>query len=103
MDTGARRAVVAALMRLAGSSGYRDRADAGAALANFAEMPEAARPLQQLLPDASDTFVTLVTADALLRRKDSVGLALVVRALADADDQHAQWIHSAVRNRGIRS
>ncbi|GAA0716264.1 hypothetical protein GCM10010199_17710 [Dactylosporangium roseum] len=98
MDVEARRAVVAALLRLAGSGAYQDRADAGRALASFAEMPESAQPLRRLLLDADDTFVTLVTADALLRRKDPAGLALVARALADADDNHADWIFTAVQN-----
>lgn len=42
MDNGARRAVVATLLRLANSADYRDRADAGQAMAIFAEMPERA-------------------------------------------------------------
>ncbi|MFI5916674.1 hypothetical protein [Dactylosporangium sp. NPDC051541] len=98
MDVGARRAVVAALVGLAGSSAYQDRADAGRALASFAELPEAVPQLRRLLLDADDTFVTLVTADALLRRKDPAGLALVARALTDADDNHADWISTAVQN-----
>ena len=40
MDVGARRAVVAALLRLAGSGAYQDRADAGQALARCAEHGE---------------------------------------------------------------
>jgi hypothetical protein len=42
MSDEARRAVVAALVGLAGSPGYRDRADAGRSLASFAEVPGAA-------------------------------------------------------------
>ena len=98
MDQEARRAVVAALVRLAGSSDYQDRADAGVAMAGFAEMPEAIQPLSQFLLDAADTFVTWATAEALLRRKDLTGLTLVARALADADDNHAGWIVAAVRD-----
>ena len=98
MDVEARRAAVAALLRLAGSSAYQDRADAGRALASFAEMSEAMQPLRRLLLDAGNTFVTLVTADALLRRSDPAGLALVARALTDADDNHADWIATAVQN-----
>ncbi|MEV6692740.1 hypothetical protein AB0M35_14845 [Micromonospora sp. NPDC051196] len=48
MDVEARRAVVVALLRLAGSGAYQDRADAGRALAGFAEMPESAKPLRRL-------------------------------------------------------
>jgi hypothetical protein len=98
MDVDARHDVVVALLRLAGSRAYQDRADAGRALASFAEMPESAQPLHRLLLDADDTFVTLMTAEALLRRKDPAGLALVARALADADDSHADWISTAVHN-----
>ncbi|MEU5554299.1 hypothetical protein ABZ738_31460 [Micromonospora sp. NPDC047793] len=98
MDVEARRAVVVALLGLAGSGAYQDRADAGRALASFAEMPESAQPLRRLLLDADDTFVTLVTADALLRRKDLAGLALVAGALADADDNCADWIFTAVQD-----
>lgn len=96
MSNEARRAVAAALIRLAGSSDYRDRADAGRSLASFAEMPEARGPLLGLVLDAGDTFVTRATAQALLRRQDSAGLAVVASALAAADPNHADWIHAAV-------
>jgi hypothetical protein len=96
MSDEARRAVVSALIRLAGSTDYRDRADAGRSLASFAEMPEAGRTLLGLLLDAGDTFVTRVTAETLLRRQDAVGLAVVAAALAAADPNHADWIHTAV-------
>lgn len=92
----ARRAAVAALIELAGSANYRDRADAGRSLASFAEVPAAARTLLGLVLDAGDTFVTRVTAEALLRRHDTVGLAVVAAALTVADDNHADWIHTAV-------
>ncbi|AVH24876.1 hypothetical protein C5B73_01330 [Nocardia cyriacigeorgica] len=84
------------MIRLAGSPDYRDRADAGRALAIFAEMPEASRTLMSLLLDASDTFVTRVTAEALLRRLDRTGLAVVATGLAAADSNCADWIHTAV-------
>src|SRR4051812_42960816 len=58
MDNDARRAVVAALTRLAESRDYQDRADAGRAMAAFGETPEAKQPLRQLLLDPADTFVT---------------------------------------------
>lgn len=88
--------MVAALVRLAGSPDCRDRADAGRALANFAEMVDAAEPLLGLVLDADDTFVTRATTEALLRRKDPAGLALVASALAAADPDHADWIDTAV-------
>lgn len=96
MDEALRRTAVESLSRLAGSDDFRDRSDAGRALAGFAEMPEAAGPLLALVPDAGDTYVTWATAEALLRRKDRAGLAVVASALAVADAQHAEWIHSAV-------
>jgi hypothetical protein len=98
MDNEARRAAVATLVRLADSADYRDRANAGVALASFVEMPETRQPLQRLLLNAADTFVTRVTADALLRREDGAGLATVAQALASADDNHADWIHAAVHD-----
>ncbi|MGW4400619.1 hypothetical protein ACWEHA_35455 [Amycolatopsis nivea] len=96
MNNEARRAAVAALIRLSESPGYLDRADAGRALASFAEMPEAKGPLLGLVLDADNTFVTRETAEALLRRHDSAGLAVVAAALADADQNQGDWIHTAV-------
>jgi hypothetical protein len=96
MSNEARRAAVAALTRLAGSTNYRDRADAGRGLATFAEMPEAREPLLDLVLDAGDTFITRATAETLLRRHDSAGLEVVATALAAADPNHADWIHTAV-------
>src|SRR5437868_6848346 len=98
MDQEVRRAVVAALVRPSDSSDYQYRADAGVAMAGFAEMPEAVQPLAQLLLDAADTFVTWATALALLRRKNLTGLTLVTRVLADADDQHTGRVVDAVRD-----
>lgn len=46
--------------------------------------------------DAGDTFVTRATAEALLRRQDTAGLAVVAWALAEADPNHADWIGTAV-------
>lgn len=74
--------MVTALVGLAGSCDYRDRADAGRCLASFAQ---AAGTLLELVLDAGDTFVTRATAEGLLRRQDKVGLAMVASALAAAD------------------
>jgi hypothetical protein len=93
-----RRAAVAALVALAASPHYRDRADAGCALAGFAELPEARGPLLDLVLDAHDTLVTRETAAALLRRHDRFGLAVVARGLAQADDNQADWIDTAVHD-----
>jgi hypothetical protein len=46
MNNEVRHIVVGALLPLAGSGEYQDRADAGRALAIFAELPEARQPLQ---------------------------------------------------------
>jgi hypothetical protein len=96
MSNEARRAAVAAMIGLAGSPDYRDRADAGRSLASFAEMPEARRRLLDLVLDIGDTFVTRATTKALLRRQDALGLATVASALAVADPNHTDWIHAAV-------
>ncbi|WP_369142093.1 hypothetical protein [Streptomyces sp. R44] len=96
MDSDLRRAVVVTLGELGRSDDWRDRADAGHSLAGFAEMPEAVEPLLGLVLDSGDTFVTRRTAEALLRRKDKPGLAIVASALAVANDNHADWIHTAV-------
>ncbi|MEV0281193.1 hypothetical protein AB0I22_33065 [Streptomyces sp. NPDC050610] len=96
MDSDLRRAAVAALSELGRSRDYRDRADAGRGLAGLAEMPEAVGLLIELVLDPDDTFVTRVTAEAVLRRRDRTGLAIVASALADADPNHLDWIHAAV-------
>ncbi|QEV57285.1 hypothetical protein CP981_36115 [Streptomyces platensis] len=85
-----------ALGDLGRSHDYRDRADAGHGLAAFAEMQEALVPLRELVLDPGDTFVTRRTAEALLRRKDRVGLTIVASALAVANSNHSDWIHSAI-------
>ena len=59
-------------------------------------MQEALGPLLELVLDASDTFVTRVTAEAVLRRMDRIGLAVVASALAVADSNHRDWIHTAL-------
>ena len=88
---------MAALIELAGSRDYRDRADAGRALVSFADAPGAATNLLGLVLDGDNTYVTRVTAEALLRRQDEAGLAVVAEALVAADDQHSDYIHDAVR------
>lgn len=96
MERDRRHAAVVALHELGRSHDYRDRADAGHGLAGFAEMQEALGPLLELVLDPGDTFVTRVTAEAALRRKDRIGLAVVASALAVADSNHSDWIHTAI-------
>jgi hypothetical protein len=91
-----RLSVVAALTALASSHDYRDRADAGHALSSFADAPGTRTMLLELVLDDRDTFVTVATTEALLRRKDPVGLAIVAEALAASDFQHNSRIQAAV-------
>jgi hypothetical protein len=93
-----RHASVVALSKLGRSDDYRDRADAGRGLAGFAERPEAAVALLRLILDNHDTLVTLTTAEAVLRRKDAIGLSLVASALTVADSNHDEWIYTAIVN-----
>jgi hypothetical protein len=98
MTNEARRAAVEALIRLADCPDFRDRVDAGRALACFVETPRTREPLQRLLLDAGDTAVTLATAQALLQRGDPAGLAAVASAMAFADPNHADWLDAAVHD-----
>ncbi|GAA1222898.1 hypothetical protein GCM10009665_11420 [Kitasatospora nipponensis] len=95
-DSERRQVAFVALRELGRSHDYRDRADAGRGLAAFADLQEASGPLLELLLDPGDTFVTRVTAEAVLRRKDRVGLTIVASALAVADPNHSDWIHTAI-------
>ncbi|MFE9406439.1 hypothetical protein ACFYNY_32555 [Streptomyces sp. NPDC006530] len=96
MDTALRHAAVLALGELGRSRDFQDRADAGRGLAAFAETPEAFALLLDLVLDPHDTFVTRVTTEAVLRRKDRSGLAIVAYALADAGPNHSDWIRTAI-------
>jgi hypothetical protein len=94
---GARHAVVVSLTTMAQSADYRDRADAGRALAVFADLQQTRKPLLALVLDSYDTYVTWATAVALLRRQDKIGYEVISRALAVADDNTSDWIHTAIR------
>lgn len=96
MDSEPRRAVVTALVELGRSRDFRDRADAGHGLAAFADVQEARRPLLELVLDQADTMVTLVTAEALLRRQDKAGLSVLASAWEAAEGQQRGWIHTAI-------
>ncbi|KAA8887157.1 hypothetical protein F3087_19835 [Nocardia colli] len=98
MSNDARRAAVVALTELARSTDVRDRADAGHGLAAFAEMTDARAILASLVLDEDDTFVTAVTAEALLRRKDAAGLSIVAAAFAVADATQSEWIGTALQD-----
>ncbi|MFJ1869277.1 hypothetical protein ACIOD1_32280 [Streptomyces sp. NPDC088097] len=96
MDSHLRLEAVVALSALGRSRHYRDRADAGHGLAAFAEMPEARGPLLELVIAPRDTLVTRATAGVSLRRHDRAGLRIVASALAVADANHSDWIHTAI-------
>ncbi len=85
------------LLALASSPAYQDRIDAGWGLARFAEVAEAQQALVKLVLDNRDTGVTYATAEALLRRFDTLGLRLVATALATANWEQAGWIEQAIR------
>jgi hypothetical protein len=66
-------------------------------MATFADLPQAQEPLATLVLDAKDTYVTVVTAESLLRRKDSAGMRLIAEALGRADLRRREWISNAVQ------
>lgn len=65
-------------------------------MANFAESAESRQTLVRLVLDVNDTFVSRATAEALLRRQDAAGFAIVAAALFSADFQHRIYIGQAV-------
>ncbi len=85
-----------ALIGLARSPHWRDRADAGHGLVRFAEVRAAREVLLELVLDAADTAVTDATAEALLRRGDAAGLAVVCAATAAADDEQRDHLFSVL-------
>jgi hypothetical protein len=91
-----RHDVVPPLLTLATSPTYSDRADAGRALAVFADLPATHQTLAALLLDQHDTYVTRATAEALLHRHDSPGYALLAHAFQKADDNQSDWLCTAL-------
>ncbi|MFJ6016347.1 hypothetical protein [Streptomyces sp. NPDC092952] len=87
---------VEAALAGASSPSWPRRARAGQVLASHPEVPEAAEALAGLLLDAGDTAVTRRTAEALARVGTVAVMRLVARALAEADDSHADWIQAGV-------
>ncbi|MFI5805007.1 hypothetical protein [Streptomyces sp. NPDC051561] len=81
----------------AASPTWSVRAAAGRRLARSAGIAEVADVLHRLLLDAQDTGVTSQTAEALLARKDTVGLrhVLLARSWA-ADPSTAEEIQAAL-------
>lgn len=82
----------------ASSPAWERRARAGRGLAPFADVPEAAEALVDLLLDAEDTAVTRRTAEALTRVGTAAAVRLLALAVAAADDDHADWLETGVRD-----
>ncbi|MEU1709468.1 hypothetical protein ABZ478_29595 [Streptomyces sp. NPDC005706] len=74
-----------AALRDAESESWSCRAAAGRQLAAIAGQEEVAPVLERLLLDLHDTGVTQETAEALLQRRDLVGLRTVLAALSRAE------------------
>ncbi|MEV6194862.1 hypothetical protein AB0M19_20985 [Streptomyces sp. NPDC051920] len=75
-----------AALRDAASQSWSCRAAAGRRLAAIAGQKEVAPVLERLLLDPHDTGVTQGTAEALLQRRDLVGLRTVLAALSRAEE-----------------
>lgn len=73
-------------LRNAESESWSCRAAAGRQLAAIAGQEEVAPVLERLLLDPHDTGVTQETAQALLQRRDLVGLRFVLAALSRAEE-----------------
>lgn len=80
------------------SPSWSVRAAAGPRLAPHVGVASAAAVLERLLLDPENTFVTRVTAQALLRQGSLAAVRLVVRAVARADDNHGDWLQTAAHD-----
>ncbi|WP_107528753.1 HEAT repeat domain-containing protein [Streptomyces sp. Ru72] len=82
----------------ASSPSWTQRVRAGRDLASFADVPEAAEALVGLLLDAEDTAVTRQTAKALARVGTVAAIRLIALAVAEADDNRADWLQAGVHD-----
>ncbi|QYA99052.1 HEAT repeat domain-containing protein [Streptomyces anulatus] len=82
----------------ASSPSWTQRVRAGRDLASFADVPEAAEALVGLLLDVEDTAVTRQTAEALARVGTVAAVRLVALAVAEADDNQADWLQTGVHD-----
>ncbi|MEU1802815.1 hypothetical protein [Streptomyces sp. NPDC019937] len=82
----------------ASSPSWWQRGRAGRDLASFAEVPEAAEALVGLLLDTADTSVTRKTAEALARVGTVAAVRLIALAVAEADDNHADWMQTGLHD-----
>ncbi|MEW2120692.1 hypothetical protein AB0945_37205 [Streptomyces sp. NPDC005474] len=80
------------------SPSWERRVRAGRDLASFADVPEAAEALVRLLLDAEDTAVTRQTAEALTRVGTVAAVRLIALAVAEADDNQADWLQTGVHD-----
>ncbi|MEW2390123.1 hypothetical protein AB0933_17420 [Streptomyces venezuelae] len=80
----------------ASSPSWSQRVHAGRDLASFADVLEAAEALMGLLLDVEDTAVTRQTAEALARVGTVAAVRLIALAVAEADDQQADWLQTGV-------
>lgn len=98
VDTTARHTAADALIAMSLSPDYRDRADAGVALASLVDSSQAPERLRQLVLDPDDTVVTRKTVEALTHRGDSAALTVIADALTSADMDRLEWIATGVRD-----
>ena len=82
----------------ASSPSWTQRACAGRDLASYVDVPEAAKALVELLLDVEDTAVTRRTAEALARVGTVAAVRLIALAVAEADDNHADWLQTGVQD-----
>ncbi|MCW8101686.1 hypothetical protein [Streptomyces tauricus] len=87
-----------AALAAASSPSWSQRVRAGRDLASFADLPEAAEALVGLLLDVGDTAVTRQTAEALVRVGTVAAVRLIALAVAEADDQQADWLQTGVHD-----
>jgi hypothetical protein len=87
-----------AVLAEASSPLWTQRVRAGRELAPYADVPEAGDVLLGLLLDVEDTAVTRQTAEALARAGTAAAVRLIALALAEADDNQADWLHTGVHD-----
>ncbi|MGW7260593.1 HEAT repeat domain-containing protein [Streptomyces sp. NPDC054834] len=88
--------VLRAALAEASSPSWSHRVRAGCDLAAFADVPQAAEKLVGLLLDAADTAVTRQAAEALARVGTVAAVRLIALAVAEADDNQADWMRTGL-------
>lgn len=87
-----------AALAAASSPSWTQRVRAGRDLASFVDVPEAAELLVGLLLDVEDTAVTRQTAEALARVGTVAAMRLIALAVAEAEDNQADWLQTGVHD-----